>query len=82
MTVAYAGTDQRVVDEDQPFGQGHPDVILELDRAGTGPAFGAVDNDEIRTRITFDHGLADRQELPFGPDTQFEPDGFAAAELT
>jgi hypothetical protein len=53
---------------------------LEFLWRGTGPALGAVDDDEIRCDARREDRLADRQELGPGANAQLDSDGLAAGQ--
>ena len=57
-------------------------MVEELQRRGAGAAFLAVHDDEVGADARLQHGLADRQELPWMADAQLEPDRLAAGQAT
>lgn len=79
--VAQAGAGQCVVDGDQTFGQRRSDVAGEFRRRGAGPAFGAVDDDEVGRDTLVEHGLADGEEPAPRPGAELAAGGFPAGEL-
>src|SRR5262249_3072283 len=57
------------------------DVIDEFERCRAGAALRPVDNDEIWTDSSFQHGLAERHELPGVADAKLEADRLAAGQV-
>ena len=76
-----SGSDERVVQGDQPVGERRPDMVLVLQRSGSGAALGAVDHDEVRRDLFLDHRLADRQQFVPVTDAQLESGRLAAGQL-
>src|SRR5262249_56731362 len=65
---------QAIMGEHQAFAQRRADVIDEFERRRASAALRPVDNDEVWTNSSFQHGLADRHELPGVADPQLEAD--------
>src|SRR5262244_2116427 len=72
---------QAVVGEHQTFPQRRADVVDEFERCRAGAALRPVDNDEVWTNSSFQHGLAERHELPGVADAELEADRLAAGQV-
>ena len=79
--VPQPGADQGVVQRDQPVGQRHADVVLELQRRCARAALGAVDDDEVRRDPLGPDRLDDGQQLASGADAELEAGRLAAGQL-
>src|SRR5258708_2797015 len=78
--VAGIDPDQRIVNETQPFAQGHAEMVDELERRSAGAAFLAIDDDKIRIDAGLQHGLAYREEFPRMSHAEFESRRLAARQ--
>jgi hypothetical protein len=67
--------------KNQAFAHRCSDVIGEFQRRRAGAALLAVDHDEIRANPGFQHGFADRHELPRMSDAELETDRLARGQL-
>ncbi len=79
--VSQAGADEGVVDGDEAFGEGGADVVGELERGGSGAAFGAVDDDEVGRGALLDHRFAHGEELAPGAGAQLEAGRLASGQF-
>ena len=55
-------------------------IVIDGGEGGTGAAFTAVDNDEVRRNAGRKHGLDDTEKFPRMANRQFESCRFAAGE--
>jgi hypothetical protein len=75
---ARAISDQRVMGEAQTLTQRHADMIHEFQGCCAGAAFCAVNHNEIRRDASFNHRLANGEELPWMADAKLEARRLAA----
>src|SRR5215813_1062166 len=66
---------QAVVGQHQTFPQRRADVIDEFERCRAGAALRPVDNDEVWTNSSFQHGLAERHDSQAWPMQSLKPTG-------
>ena len=79
--VANARPDQGHIREMKAIAQGQANTVCKFNRGGPSAAFLAIDNDEIRIDITFDHRLHDGHEFMLVANAQFEPDRLSARQV-
>ncbi|MND42383.1 hypothetical protein D3C80_331560 [compost metagenome] len=81
-TGAQVQANQGVVHEHQALAHRHAHVVAELAWRRTGAAFLAIDDDEVRSDASGQHGLGNAHELPRVAQAEFEPHRLAARQLT
>src|SRR5262249_8446250 len=65
----------------KPSRSGVPTWSTNFERCRAGAALRPVDNDEVWTNSSFQHGLAERHELPGVADAELEADRLAAGQV-